>query len=322
VRGDEGVHSPMLSLGGLNKRYGALKAVDDLSLGIREGEILGLLGPNGAGKTTTILMVCGLLKPDSGTITLRGKPVDARDRRTLARIGYCPQSIVLWPKLTCLEQLEFIGRMYGVQPVIARRRCGELLETVGLVEKRDRLAATLSGGMQRRLNLIMGLVHDPELLLLDEPEAGLDPQSRILVRDYIRGWARERGRTVVLTTHNMDEADRMSNRVAIIDHGKLLLVDTPEALKREMGEGDVLEIDLLAATGATVEAGLAAVRGLVPQAALVGHTIVARAPNLISLLPRLTGNVLQAGLKVGEVRLRENSLEDVFISLTGRRLRE
>ena len=187
----------------LTKRYGDLLAVDRLSLEVRGGEILGFLGPNGAGKTTAIGMMCGLLRPDAGETFIRGRPVRGGDPEALARVGLAPQSVILWPKLTCLEQLEFIGEMYGMPRPDARRRGRELLETVGLAEKTNKLARTLSGGMQRRLNLVLALVHDPEIVILDEPEAGLDPQGRVLVRDYIRSLARERGKTVILTTHNM-----------------------------------------------------------------------------------------------------------------------
>ena len=162
--------------------------------------------------------------------------------RRAGRVGVCPQSAVLWGRLTCLEQLEFVGEMYGLPRQRARRRGEQLLGDLGLAEKTHKLAGTLSGGMQRRLNLALALVHDPEIVVLDEPEAGLDPQSRVQVREYIRGLGRRH--TIILTTHNMDEADRLANRVAIIDHGELLVLDTPEALKQRLGHGDVVDITL------------------------------------------------------------------------------
>ena len=163
----------------LTKRYGPLIAVDGLSLEILEGEVFGLLGPNGAGKTTTISMMCGLLKPDSGQVIIHGKPITDGNSDIRAHVGVCPQNIVLWGQLTCLEQMQFIGEMYGMKGSIARQRAVLLLKKLDLDEKKDKLARTLSGGMQRRLNLAMALVHDPEILVLDEPEAGLDPQSRV-----------------------------------------------------------------------------------------------------------------------------------------------
>ncbi|HMB23817.1 MAG TPA: ABC transporter ATP-binding protein, partial [Anaerolineales bacterium] len=244
----------------LTKRYGEVTAVNDLSLEVCEGEVFGLLGPNGAGKTTSINMICGLLKPDAGQVTVRGKVITNGDASIRARVGVCPQNIVLWGQLTCIEQMQFIGEMYGMRGKAARDRGEKLLKELDLVEKKDKLARTLSGGMQRRLNLAMALVHDPEIIVLDEPEAGLDPQSRVLVREYVKSLARQK--TIILTTHNMDEADRMADRVAIIDQGRLLVVDTPEALKHTVGEGDVLEIDL---EGGSMEEALAALKAAIPQ---------------------------------------------------------
>lgn len=306
----------------LTKRYGSLTAVKDLNLEIQRGEIFGLLGPNGAGKTTSINLMCGLLKPDAGRVFIHGKAVNGCDAEVRARVGVCPQNIILWGKLTCLEQLEFIGEMYGLQRKKARQRGQELLEVMGLSERQNRLASTLSGGMQRRLNIILALVHDPDILVLDEPEAGLDPQSRVLVREYIREWAKQHDRTVILTTHNMDEADRMAGRVAIMDHGELLVLDAPEALKRQVGEGDVLEIDLDGDQGLSPEKGLEAVLKLAPQTSLVGRTLVIRAKAAVDLLTVITETLQTSGFQPGEIRLRENTLEDVFIALTGRRLRE
>jgi ABC-2 type transport system ATP-binding protein len=301
----------------LSKRYGELTAVNDLSLEVYEGEVFGLLGPNGAGKTTSINMICGLLKPDAGQMTIRGEIVTNGGVSTRTRVGVCPQNIVLWGQLTCLEQMQFIGEMYGIRGKAAHTRAEKLLADLDLIEKRDKLARTLSGGMQRRLNLAMALVHDPEILVLDEPEAGLDPQSRVLVRDYVKSLARQK--TIILTTHNMDEADRVADRVAIMDHGKLLIMDTPEALKRTVGEGDVLEIDL---DGGSMEEALCALNPIVPQASATNHTLVVRARAVVEHLPVILDALHSVNAHPGEVRLRANTLEDVFISLTGRRLRE
>jgi len=301
----------------LTKHYGSLTAVDGLSLEIYEGEVFGLLGPNGAGKTTSISMMCGLLKPDSGQVIVHGKPITNGDSSIRARVGVCPQNIVLWNQLTCLEQMQFIGEMYGLKGKTARQRGTQLLKELDLDEKRDKPARTLSGGMQRRLNLAMALVHDPEILVLDEPEAGLDPQSRVLVREYVKSLARRK--TIILTTHNMDEAERMADRVAIIDHGKLLTVDTPEALKRTVGEGDVLEIET--ANGVAGRA-LSAISQIAPQVSTSNHTLIIRAHGVVELLPAILDALRAMDVHPGEVRLRANTLEDVFISLTGRRLRE
>jgi ABC-2 type transport system ATP-binding protein len=306
-----------LQITGLAKRYGDLVAVRDLSLEVRQGEVLGFLGPNGAGKTTSINMICGLLRPDAGQVTIHGQPITA-GVAVRARVGLCPQEIVLWKHLTCLEQLQFMGEMYNLPARQARRRGEHLLEELELTEQASKLVKTLSGGMQRRLNLAMALVHDPEVVVLDEPEAGLDPQSRVRVRQYIRTLAQTK--TVVLTTHNMDEADRVADRVAIIDHGELLALDTPEALKDSVGEGDVLEIAL----GDESERALTTLTDLGNQATcdLEGGTLRVRALDIVNLLPAILEKLAAEGMQPSGVRLRENTLEDVFIQLTGRRLRE
>lgn len=307
----------VLQTQGLTKRYGPLVAVSDLSLEVYEGEVFGFLGPNGAGKTTSISMIVGVVKPDSGRVLIRGQHIH-QDARMRQRVGVCPQNIVLWGTLTCIEQLMFMAEMYDVPSHIARERGNSLLATMELSDRRDHLAKTLSGGMQRRLNLIMALVHDPEILVLDEPEAGLDPQSRVLVREYIQSLARKR--TVILTTHNMDEADRVTDRVAIMDRGRLLTLDTPEALKRNVGEGDVLEVEV-AAAGSLAHAA-AAVAPIVPNVSTSGRTLVIRGRSVVETLPAILEALRNSGFRPGDVRLRENSLEDVFLTLTGRRLRE
>jgi ABC-2 type transport system ATP-binding protein len=297
----------------LSKRFGALTAVDDLSLDVRAGEIFGFLGPNGAGKTTAILMMCGLLAPDAGEVLLGGIPLRNGDPSMRARVGVCPQENILWDKLTCLEQLEFIGEAYGVSRRIACQRGLVLLESLGLAHKTHETAGRLSGGMKRRLNLALALVHDPDIVILDEPEAGLDPQSRALVRDYIHSLARLK--TVILTTHNMDEAERLADRVAIIDHGKLLVCDTPEALKRSLGEGDVLEMEV-------GEGALSLAHEVFGNAALTGHSLTVRGHGLIEKLPIFLEKLRVANISQAEIKLRNNTLEDVFLNLTGRRLRE
>ncbi len=311
----------------LTKRFGELTAVDDLTLQVYEGEVFGFLGPNGAGKTTSINMMCGLLKPDGGRVILHGQPLNGGDEALRSRVGVCPQEIVLWERLTCFEQLVFIGQMYNLSGRRARQRAEILLEELDLVEKRNKQARTLSGGLQRRLNLAMALVHDPEIVVLDEPEAGLDPQSRVRVREYIQSLARIK--TVILTTHNMDEAERLADRVAIIDHGQLLVLDTPQALKGRVGAGDVLEVQVASPLdeqlATDLKASLHERLGDSLSQALVdtdARLLTVRALNAVRVLPTILEVVSKSGLQPGEVRLRENTLEDVFIQLTGRRLRE
>ena len=309
----------VISVSHLSKRFGDLVAVDALSFDVFQGEVFGFLGPNGAGKTTTIHMMCGLSEPSAGQIVILG----AGERKTgevKTHIGVCPQENIHWPKLTCREQLVFMGEMYGLSGQAAQARSRELLEWMALEQKSNTVADNLSGGMKRRLNICLALVHDPEILILDEPEVGLDPQSRILVRDFIKNLAQEK--TVILTTHNMDEAERLADRVAIIDHGKLLLLDSPENLKRSIGAGDVLQIDLEPEGAERLEQAVDSVRELCQRVDVSGTTLILKSRNLIELVSDITQRIQAQGLGIREITLRENTLEDVFIHLTGRKLRQ
>jgi ABC-2 type transport system ATP-binding protein len=305
---------------GLTKRYGSLAAVQDLSLEVKRGEIFGFLGPNGAGKTTSINMMVGLTTPTEGDVFIDGLSLRTGGTRLLCRLGVCPQETLIWEKLTCLEQLEFAGVCYNLPPLEARKRGKQLLDDLGLAAKTNELAGRLSGGMKRRLNLALGLVHDPAILFLDEPEAGLDPQSRVLVRDYIRMLARRK--TVILTTHNMDEADRLADRVAIIDHGRLLVIDTPDALKRGLGQAGMLEIELEAGGADIAGPVLETLRRACAEASLRGDTLVLRGADMPARLPEFLGILQSAGIHTSDVHIRAVTLEDVFLSLTGRGLRE
>ena len=309
----------VLEAKGLVKRFGDLTAVNDLSLAVQQGEILGFLGPNGAGKTTTINMLCGICCPDAGSVTINSEPMAGNTARIRSRLGVCPQEVVIWQNLTCSEQLIFMAHMYSVDPTTARNRSQKLLSDLNLEGKSNKLARTLSGGMKRRLNLALALIHDPEILILDEPEAGLDPQSRVLVRDYIRALAPRK--TVILTTHNMDEADRLSDRVAVIDHGRLLVLDTPEALKHRVGSGDVLEISLCEEDGNKARIALLAFGDRI-SLEMFNNTLLIRGLDIVSVLPDILNSLKSGGIECREVHLRQNTLEDVFIQLTGRRLRE
>ncbi|HPR31664.1 MAG TPA: ABC transporter ATP-binding protein [Prolixibacteraceae bacterium] len=298
---------------GLCKQFGDCKAVSDFSLEVRQGEIFGLLGPNGAGKTTSIRMLTGLLRPDRGTVSLRGNSNDVTS--PYAHVGLCPQERVLWKNLTCVEQLIFMAQMYRVPYRTARTRALELLEQTGLAEKRNKLAKTLSGGMQRRLNLLLALMHDPGIVILDEPEAGLDPQSRVMIREFIRSLAHTK--TVIFTTHNMDEADRLCSRVGIIDHGMLLTVDTPANLKRQFGKGDKLEVTL---SFGIPTPEMFSMPGMDVQ--VNGPIIEFQSRAMIDKIPLILERIREKEMTLKSMNLRENSLEDVFISLTGRNLRE
>ncbi len=309
-----------LEIRDLVKKYGDLTAVDHLSLEVNRGEVFGFLGPNGAGKTTAIRMMCGLLKPNEGDVFIDGRKVaPVRDRDIRAKVGICPQENILWSKLSCFEQLVFSARMYSVSRTEARNRAEQLLEAMGLASKRNKMAATLSGGMKRRMNVIMAMMHDPEILVFDEPEAGLDPQSRLLVRDFIRDTARLK--TVIVTTHNMDEAERIADRVAIIDSGKLLRLDTPDNLKASIGAGDILEMTLFTSQAAGLDRTEARLNAMGYAVTRWEDRFLIRARNLVSRIQEIYQVLEKEEVRVREMKIRQNTLEDVFIHLTGKSLR-
>lgn len=307
-----------VAIRGLTKHFGAVKAVDGLELDVAKGEVLGLVGPNGAGKTTTIRILAGLTRPTAGEVHVHGKRVRPEDRTSRRLVGVCPQENVLYPEMTARENLEYLAALYGVDRRTRRKRAEAVLAGLELGEKADVRASRLSGGMRRRLTLAGALMHDPPVLVLDEPEAGLDPQTRLLVRRVIR---KLKGtRTIVLTSHNMDEVDRLADRVAFVDHGRLVALGTPAALKAQLGDGDTLEITVTnghapQAAAALQEAGLGTVRAR-------DHTITVRGLGLPRRFPEILAHVQAAGAALEDVRFRGNTLEDAFIALTGRGLRE
>lgn len=281
----------MLTLQDLRKSYGDTRAVDGLSLGIRRGEILGLLGPNGAGKSTTVSLCCGLLEPDAGTVTLEsaGSPTRSEVRR---RIGVAPQELAIYDDFTAAENVAFFARLYGLNGGLLKRRIAESLAFVGLIDRRRALAKTFSGGMKRRLNLACAIAHEPELLLLDEPTVGVDPQSRNAIIENVLA-LRRRGVTIVYSTHYMEEAQRLCDRVAILDHGRLLALDTVSRLIADHG-GE-------------------------PQIVLETDGRERRIPTR-DPLHELT--VLQTRGELADFRVERPNLEAVFLHLTGRTLRD
>ena len=299
----------------LKKKFRDLTAVDNISFDVRKGEIFGLLGPNGAGKTTTINMICGLLPATSGTIKYQSH--DIREIKSV--IGYCPQENIYFPKLTCLEQLVFMGNIYGISSDKSKPAGIVLLEMLGLSNKSKVYARNLSGGMKRRLNIALALIHNPRILILDEPEAGLDPQSRVMVRNFIKSLSKEK--TIILTSHNMDEVDRLADRVAIMDYGRIMLTDTPYNLKTSIGEGDILEIEIAEDAGGKTENLLAELKKEY-NVIKSGNSLIIKAAHLIDKIHGITSSVKDSGLTIKEIKLRENTLEDVFIHLTGRMLRQ
>lgn len=295
----------------LAKSFGNLKAVDALSLSIYKGEIFGFLGPNGAGKTTSIRMLCGLLKPDHGIIKIETS-------RSIKSIGVCPQNIVIWDNLTCIEQLVFMGEMYGLSYRKAWNRGNELLDVFGLSPKTHSFAKTLSGGMQRRLNIALALIHSPEILILDEPQAGLDPQSRVLVRDYINSI--KSTMTIILTTHDMEEAEKLSDRICIIDQGKALITGTIDEIKKSVNQGDVFEIEIEEDVKTDL---LPYIKSSVNNVRCDDkNTLTFLTDNSQEAVIEIMTVAKKRGIHIKNFKMRSASLEDVFINLTGRRLRE
>ncbi len=224
----------------LTVKFGEITAVDKLNLEVKKGELFGLLGPNGAGKTTTINVLCGLLKPTEGSATVGGYDVQKEPRKVKELIGVCTQETAVYPFLTGRENIELFGNLYAVPKRKLKESTEDLLEKMGLMEEADKRVGRYSGGMKRRVNLAIALVHDPEIAFLDEPTVGMDPQSRQAVWNFIRE-LKDRGKTIVLTTHYMEEADHLCDRVGIIDRGSVMALDSPKGLKERFKAKDLEE---------------------------------------------------------------------------------
>jgi len=296
----------MIKATGLKKSYGSLRAVDGISFEVQRGETYGLLGPNGAGKTTTINMLLGVLKPDEGLISINGHDDPTRAEVRL-EIGNAPQALAIYDDLTAEENLSFFGKLYGLKGSELEERVDWSLEFAVLTERRRSLVKTYSGGMKRRLNLACALVHNPPVILLDEPTVGVDPQSRNLIFDSIEE-LKKAGRTIIYTTHYMEEAQRLCDRVAIIDKGKILADDTIPELIRAHGGLSVIEGELESA----------------PEEQ-------SKLPGLFDGLSwrmetdrpmRQFTELIQSGMKFTRVNIVKADLETVFLNLTGRRLRD
>ncbi|HLE97529.1 MAG TPA: ATP-binding cassette domain-containing protein [Candidatus Thermoplasmatota archaeon] len=302
----------VISLRGLTRKFGNLTAVDKVDLDIARGEIFGLLGPNGAGKTTTIKMLITLLAPTAGTAVVDGHDVVEAPALVRRKVGIVFQEPSLDSILTARENLELHGRLYGVPRARLGSRVDEMLALVDLTKRANDLTKTYSGGMKRRLELARGLLHQPPVLFLDEPTLGLDPATREHIWAYIERLRRERGTTVVLTTHYMHEADRLCDRVGIIDHGKIVALDTPARLKASLG-GEVVVL-----AQKVPDAGV--FRGLefVDKAEVVGRETRLSVKDAARNLPR----ILQLSGELENVQIRTPTLEDVFIKLTGRDMRD
>jgi ABC-2 type transport system ATP-binding protein len=301
----------------LTRTFNGLTAVDQLDISVKSGEIFALLGPNGAGKTTTISMLCTILKPTSGTAKVNGYDIIKESMQVRKSIGIVFQDPSIDDRLTGRENLLMHANLYGVPASEQKSRIDNVLKLVELEDRADDLMRIYSGGMRRRLELARGLIHYPKVLFLDEPTLGLDPQTRDHVWKYIRELKETHDITVVLTTHYMDEADRLSDRIAIMDYGKIIALDTPSKLKETL-EGDMVIIK--ASNPDAVALMLNEKMGL-PHNHVVNGTVEVTVKNGKSMLPRIVDTATQNKIFVESISLREPNLEDVFLHYTGRTIR-
>ena len=310
---------PTLVVRDLRKRFGDRLAVDGVSFEIAVGETYGLLGPNGAGKTTTISMICGLLRRDGGDVLVGGQPIDVGATTAKAMIGFVPQDLAIYPDLTAKENLVFFGRLQKMGGKALETRVAEVLEMIGLADRAKERTDTFSGGMKRRLNIGVGLLHRPRLLILDEPTVGVDPQSRNAILTSVADLQSE-GMSILYTTHYMEEAERLCDRIGIIDAGVIRAEGTRRELVSLVGEKDQVR---LAASGNLAHAATAL--GALPQVEKVtatdGHLELV-VEDARHLLPRLLETAADAGAAIRSVEVVEPDLEAVFLHLTGKALRD
>jgi ABC-2 type transport system ATP-binding protein len=301
----------------LTRRFNGLVAVDKLSISVGRGEVFGLLGPNGAGKTTTISMLCTILKPTSGSARVNGFDIVKQDRQVRKSIGIVFQDPSIDDRLTGRENLFMHANLYGVPPGEQKSRIDRVLKLVELEGRADDLLRTYSGGMRRRLEIARGLIHYPKVLFLDEPTIGLDPQTREHIWSYIEDLRKAHDITMILTTHYMEEADRLSDRIAIMDYGKIVASDTPARLKDTL-EGDVITVETKEA--ARLSSVLVGTVGIL-RATAVGDGVELTVRGGRTLLPRIVEAAAKNDIFVESVSLREPNLADVFLHYTGRAIR-
>jgi ABC-2 type transport system ATP-binding protein len=309
----------MILVEGLSKRYGDLQAVDRVSFELRQGEIYGLLGPNGAGKTTTLSMVSGLLRPDEGRVLYDGVDLAADPIGVKQNLGVVPQEVALYEELTGRENLRFWGGLYGLTGGKLKDAVTAALELVGLTGKADDKVNQYSGGMKRRLNLSMGLVHRPRVVMMDEPTVGIDPQARANILDVVRDIAKP-GTTILYTTHYLEEAEQFCDRIAIMDHGKILAEGTLDELKRMLGEREIVTVRGSFDTGDMQERlrDLDSVQMITAEDDRLVLSASGEGAGAVQLLSR----ILDGNLDVEGVSIQPPSLNGLFLKLTGRELRD
>jgi linearmycin/streptolysin S transport system ATP-binding protein len=309
----------VLGCEGLRKSFGERVAVDGVGFTIAAGETYGLLGPNGAGKTTTISMVCGLLRRDAGTVMLQGRELDTGSVEVKADVGFVPQEIAIYPDLTARENLRFFGRLYGLSGADLDGRIDRLLETLGLADRGNERTDAFSGGMKRRLNIGLGMLNDPAVLVLDEPTVGVDPQSRNAILDAVEALAAE-GMAVLYTTHYMEEAERLCDRVGILDEGELKAEGTLRELTSLVGEHDRLRIAARGDLAAAAEA-VGTVPGVAEAVPREGGLDVL-AEDARASLAEIVRAIDGVGVGIASMEVEEPNLEAVFLHLTGKALRD
>jgi ABC-2 type transport system ATP-binding protein len=305
----------------LTKKFGAFTAVDQISVEVRRGELFGLLGPNGAGKTTLTRMLTTLIAPTSGSAQVAGEDVVRAPGRVRERIGVIPQALTSDLDLTGWENVDIYGEFYGVGRRQRHERAARLIGMVGLNERQHDRVATYSGGMRRRLEIARGLIHSPQVLFLDEPTIGLDPQSRRAVWDLLEQLRRETGLTIALTTHYMDEAETLCDRIAIVDVGKIIALGTPTELKSMIKGSDRIELEVAGDTIAAADQIRKQTYAYEVTVSPQSH-IAVTVDDGAHVMPRLIAEIDAAGFRVTSIRLERMSLEDVFIRVTGRSLRD
>ncbi|HYD79715.1 MAG TPA: ABC transporter ATP-binding protein [Paucimonas sp.] len=309
----------LLRVSDLTKSFGERRAVDGVSFRVERGRTLGLLGPNGAGKSTTVGMICGLLRPDSGEVTIDGEPLTHGNSAAKRKIGLVPQELALYEDLPARENLRVFGALYGLKGAHLKKRCDEALELVNLTERAGDKPGTFSGGMKRRLNIAAALLHDPQLLILDEPTVGVDPQSRNAIFDSLETLKR-RGCSLIYTSHYMEEVERLADHVVIIDHGKVIADETPAALYRRLPAQAALAVELAQAPGEDLPRRLAELDG-VTGVEHDGNGLrigLERADGALPVLNWLAAH----GAPPLHFSTAKAKLEDIFLALTGRSLRD
>ena len=311
----------ILEVQNLVKNYGDFSAVKGITFDIKEGEIFSLLGPNGAGKTTTISMLSTLYTPTSGDATIGGHSISKDPMAVKQVIGVVPQDLALYEDLTARENLIFWGQMYGLSGKALTSRVDEVLEQIGLTDKAKNRVKTYSGGMKRRVNIGVGLLHKPRLLFMDEPTVGIDPQSRRAILDTVKDLNKQ-GMTVLYTTHYMEEAEELSNRVGIIDHGELIAIGTQAELTKQVGETDTLILRVGESDDPeTLAQSLKGLKG-VQHAEVSDHSVAIVTPSAEEILAAVVSKANERGIKIRTMEIREPNLEAVFLNLTGRALRD